>query len=720
MKPITLLLALILFNVSYGTTITDKPENTISSEISEVTVYLSGAQITRKASLTIQEGTTTAVFEGLSPFIDENSIQISGLEDASILSIKYGLNYLNKPKYPEKVQNLKEKRKNLELQIARINSEIDGYSKEEEVLNTNKRLGSEAIEVNLEKVKEMASYYRNRLTEIRNEILNATIKKELLNQELNTLSKQFAEFNVSDESQKGIITLKLNSERDSDLTLNMTYIVSEAGWFPTYDIRANKINSPVELLYKSHIFQKTGVNWDDVNLVLSTGDPNTDNNKPLLDTKYLNFVRPGSYKNTSKAVSSFKYKYNPNVRNVSGTVYEENGPLPGATVLITGTNQGTQTDFEGKFNLEVNTGENLQISYVGYQTKQIPVHASNINVTLEPDSSLDEVLITANGIKREKKALGYAVSEALAGKVSGVGVTGSTSNIVIRGQNSINGNNQALYIVDGVPYNTDDLNGYAYGNSNSGGHLDLDPNNIASVDVLKGAAATSLYGTSGRNGVIVITTKAGTGTGQFKVEDLTTTRFEISKPYTIQTDGDVTVIKIDEFQVPAEYEYYAAPLLNENVFLTAKIKNWEQFSLLPGEANIYFEGGFSGKTYIDPLATTSELSISLGSDPNIIVKRKQLDNFKASSFIGNQRIVNNEFELKVKNNKNYSINLKLVDRIPKTQNREIKVDEIETGDSVYEKETGILNWILIVSPNSSINKKFSYRVKYPKFKRINL
>lgn len=707
--------------MSYGNTNTEKPENTISSEISEVTVYLSGAQITRKASLTIQEGTTTAIFEGLSPFIDENSIQISGLEDASILSIKYGLNYLNKPKYPEKVQNLKDKRKNLELQIARINSEIDGFSKEEEVLNTNKRLGSEAIEVNLEKVKEMASYYRNRLTEIRNEIINANTKKELLKKELNTLSKQFAEFNVSDESQKGVITLKLNSERDSDLNLNMTYIVSEAGWFPTYDIRANRINSPVELLYKSHIFQKTGVDWDDVNLVLSTGDPNTDNNKPVLDTKFLNFVRLGSYKNTSKAVSSFKYKYNPNIRNVSGTVYEENGPLPGATVLITGTNQGTQTDFEGKFNLEVNTGENLQISYVGYQTKQIPVHASSINVTLEPDSSLDEVLITANGIKREKKALGYAITESLSGKASGINSTpSSASNVTIRGYNSINANNQALYIVDGVPFNGGDLNSYSYGNSNSGKFLDLDSNNIASVNVLKGAAATSLYGTSGRNGVIVITTKAGTGTGQLKVEDLTTTRFEISKPYTIQTDGDVTVIKIDNFQVPTEYEYYAAPLLNENVFLTAKIKNWEQYSLLPGEANIYFEGGFSGKTYIDPLATTSELSISLGSDPNVIVKRKQLDNFKASSFIGNQRIVNNEFELKVKNNKNYSINLKLVDRIPKTQNREIKVDEIETGDSVYEKETGILNWVLTISPNSSIDKRFSYRVKYPKFKRINL
>jgi TonB-dependent SusC/RagA subfamily outer membrane receptor len=546
--------------------------------------------------------------------------------------------------------------------------------------------------------------------------LDASVEKELLNKELLSIDKQFNEFNVSDETQKGIITIKLSSEVRTTLSINVTYLVSEAGWFPTYDIRANTINAPVDLLYKSHIYQKTGVNWENVDLVLSTGDPNTDNNKPYVDTKFLNFIRPGSYKNPANAVSSFKYKYNPNVRNVTGAVYDDNGPIPGANVVIAGTNQGTQTDFDGRYSLEVNTGENLQFSYVGYQSKQIPVHASTINVTLEADSSLDEVVVTARGIKREKRSLGYAVSEALEGQATGVhsGTSGSATNVVIRGFNSINGNTQALFIVDGVPFDS------GTGNSSSSRFLDLDPDQIANVEVLKGLAASTLYGTAGRNGVILITTKSGTATGQLKVEDLTTTRFEISKPYSIQTDGDVTVIKIDNFQVLAEYEYYAAPLLNENVFLTAKIKNWEQYSLLPGEANIYFEGGFSGKTYIDPLATTRELIISLGVDPNVIVKRKQIDNFKASTFIGNQRILDNEFVLNIKNNKSSDINLKLVDRIPKSQNKEIKVDEIETGDANYDKETSLLNWALDIATKSSVEKRFSYRLKYPKSKSINL
>ena len=716
MKPITLLFALFIFNFAFAKAKIPTSTSPLPSNISKVTVYLSGAQITRTASVNALEGTTTVSLENLSPFIDENSIEISGLQDVSILSIKYGLDYLNKPKYPEKVNNLKEQRKKIELQIARINSEIDGLTKEEDVLNSNKRLGSESIEIDINKVKELATYYRTRLTEIRNQILDASVEKELLNKELLSIDKQFNEFNVSDETQKGIITIKLSSEVRTTLSINVTYLVSEAGWFPTYDIRANTINAPVDLLYKSHIYQKTGVNWENVDLVLSTGDPNTDNNKPYVDTKFLNFIRPGSYKNPANAVSSFKYKYNPNVRNVTGAVYDDNGPIPGANVVIAGTNQGTQTDFDGRYSLEVNTGENLQFSYVGYQSKQIPVHASTINVTLEADSSLDEVVVTARGIKREKRSLGYAVSEALEGQATGVhsGTSGSATNVVIRGFNSINGNTQALFIVDGVPFDS------GTGNSSSSRFLDLDPDQIANVEVLKGLAASTLYGTAGRNGVILITTKSGTATGQLKVEDLTTTRFEISKPYSIQTDGDVTVIKIDNFQVLAEYEYYAAPLLNENVFLTAKIKNWEQYSLLPGEANIYFEGGFSGKTYIDPLATTRELIISLGVDPNVIVKRKQIDNFKASTFIGNQRILDNEFVLNIKNNKSSDINLKLVDRIPKSQNKEIKVDEIETGDANYDKETSLLNWALDIATKSSVEKRFSYRLKYPKSKSINL
>ena len=219
---------------------------------------------------------------------------------------------------------------------------------------------------------------------------------------------------------------------------------------------------------------------------------------------------------------------------VSGTVSEENGPLPGASVLVKGTTTGAQTDFDGNYSINASPSDVLVFSYVGYTTQEITVGGqSTINVTLASDNQLDEVIVTAQGLKREKKALGYAVSEVsseaienraggdvarvLSGKATGVDITstsgtsGSATNVVIRGFNSINGSNQALFIVDGVPFSSDTntQGNFANGNNGSSRFLDLDPNNIESVNVLKGLAAATLYGTAGRNGVIVITTKSG-------------------------------------------------------------------------------------------------------------------------------------------------------------------------------------------------------------------
>ncbi len=226
-------------------------------------------------------------------------------------------------------------------------------------------------------------------------------------------------------------------------------------------------------------------------------------------------------------------------KTISGTVSDESGlPLPGTTVLVKGTTNGTSTDFDGKYTINTNEGAVLVFSFVGYTTQEVTVGAANtINITLAEDAqSLEEVVVTAQGIKREKKALGYAVTtlksesvenrpeadiaRVLSGKVAGVnvvgtgGLAGSGTNIRIRGNVSITGNNQPLFVINGVPFNTSTnaesnvTTGNGSGSASSR-FLDLDPNNIESMSVLKGLSATTLYGNLGRNGVILITTKTG-------------------------------------------------------------------------------------------------------------------------------------------------------------------------------------------------------------------
>ncbi len=224
-------------------------------------------------------------------------------------------------------------------------------------------------------------------------------------------------------------------------------------------------------------------------------------------------------------------------KTISGTVSDENSlPLPGVNVIIKGTTTGTQTDFDGNYTISASVGQVLVYTYVGYKNAERTVGAgSNISFSMEPDlAELEQVVVTGYGRPKSAKAIGYAVTtleaeeienkpesdvvRSLNGKVAGVqvignsGATGSGTNFVIRSKSSINGNNQPLFIVDGVPFDssTNQVDNFAGGNTvTSSRFLDLDPNNIESVQILKGLSAAVLYGQQGRNGVVIITTKNG-------------------------------------------------------------------------------------------------------------------------------------------------------------------------------------------------------------------
>ncbi|HZV69022.1 MAG TPA: SusC/RagA family TonB-linked outer membrane protein [Saprospiraceae bacterium] len=226
-------------------------------------------------------------------------------------------------------------------------------------------------------------------------------------------------------------------------------------------------------------------------------------------------------------------------RTLRGTVTDPNGdPIIGASVFVVGTTVGTVTDFNGTYELLVPEGStSIQLAYTGYQTQTITLGASNIvDVTLPEGVVLETAVVTALGIARDKKEIGYAIERvsgeeiqqkgegdvlrALQGKVAGVNIIGSSSQpgsatrLVIRGNTSFLGQNQALYVVDGVPFDGSTYGasfqltgGGAYGNRIA----DLDPNSIESITILKGATAAALYGSRASRGVVVITTKAGSG-----------------------------------------------------------------------------------------------------------------------------------------------------------------------------------------------------------------
>jgi TonB-dependent SusC/RagA subfamily outer membrane receptor len=244
----------------------------------------------------------------------------------------------------------------------------------------------------------------------------------------------------------------------------------------------------------------------------------------------------------------FAFSISAYAQQITGSVTDENGiPLPGASVIVEGTSNGVVTNFDGNYSIETSQGDVLVFRFVGYQTQSINVESSSaMNVQLIPNNALSEVVVTALGISREKKSLGYSVSEvsgesindvkddnianSLIGKVAGLQITqsggiGSGSRITIRGNNSLGGNTQALIVVDGVPINSSGINsgsnddgGATFRSSISGGGIsDINSDDVESISVLKGPTAAALYGSRAGNGVILVTTKKGTNSDKLGV-----------------------------------------------------------------------------------------------------------------------------------------------------------------------------------------------------------
>lgn len=271
-------------------------------------------------------------------------------------------------------------------------------------------------------------------------------------------------------------------------------------------------------------------------------------------------------------------------KTLSGVVSESGLPLPGVSVVIKGTTTGTQTNLDGKYSLKVKPGDVLVFSFIGQKDVTQVVGASNVlNVSMASDEAmLDEVVVTALGIKRSSKALGYATQEvksedlnkaantslagALQGKVAGVQITpssgapGASAMINIRGARSFTGDNTPLYVIDGMPVTstTDYVTQYGVtGADVSNRAADIDPNDIESINILKGQAASALYGIRASNGVILITTKSGKGLAEGKpvINFSTSTSFEtISKKPSLQSeyaqggyDGDLGIIAYNPY-----------------------------------------------------------------------------------------------------------------------------------------------------------------------------
>jgi hypothetical protein len=605
-------------------------EKVIKTNIETVTVFFESAQVTRKKTLDLEAGKTILKFSDLSPFIDAKSIQVKASGNATVLSVNHQQNFINELEKPKELMELESELKSIEKKIRVEQAYLSIINEEIQFLQENRDIGGRNQEVSVSNLKEASEFYNSTLTKLKLSEIERNSSLISLKENLDKIVRQINTISTKKEFPNGEILVSLNSKTDEKVSIELSYLVGNAGWFPSYDIRATNIEEPLNIIYKANLHQDTKIDWSNVKLTFSSSNPDVSSVAPKLAPYFINYnTVPPSYKM--------------NINQVTGKIYDNEGePLPGATVIVNGTTIGTTSDINGFYSISVppNAGT-LKYSFIGCTTQELPITSEVMNVNLQQDFlGLDEVVVTGYGGSNSE------VTTALQGRVAGVNITNDKSNqIRIRGTNSIP-----------VPIQQE--------------------------------------------------------------RNQTTVEFKVDVPYTIKSDSKNYVIDMTSYQVPSFYEYLCIPKIEKDAFLIANITDWEQYNLLEGEANIFFEETFIGKSLLDVRFVTDTLSISLGRDKNVIVMRDKIKDSTSKQIIGNKKEETKTWRISVRNNKSQAINMVLIDQVPIPTLEEIELAIQNISGGIKNEDTGEIKWIFKLQPNSRKEMELKYSLKYPKFRKL--
>jgi uncharacterized protein (TIGR02231 family) len=537
MKKIALLIAMFLFIML--TAKADEDKTPVKSEITGVTVFLNGAQVTRTASAVLKSGQSYLVFEGLSQYVNSNSVQVKGTGNFTILSVSSEMDYMKDQAKPKEVTLLEDSLDSYNTQIEYQQGLLEVYKEEKNMIIANQSIGGTTTGVKIDELKASAEFFRTRLSEIKLKELTANAKIKKLQANVSQVNLQLTQLNAKHSIPTSEIIVAVSSNTITTATFEISYAVTGASWTPSYDLRATNTDSPIALDYKASVHQATGENWKNVKLKLCTGNPQQNGTKPSLSPWYL-------------------YVYN---------------------------------------------------SYNDY-------HSSNAPMALA---------------KSEKKD-------------DSAGSDSETRNNSIIAQTSAN-------------YTT-----------------------------------------------------VNTNTTNFE--------FDINLPYTINSDGKTSIVEIQNYTLPASYQYYCAPKIDKNAYLIATVTGWEKFNLLSGYMNLYFDGTYVGKSYLNVNNTKDTLDVSLGRDENIAVERIKQEDYNNRPIIGLNRNVSFAWEIDVRNKKKTPVEILVEDQLPLSTDNQIVIEQDEISNAKYDETTGFLSWKLNLKSAEMQKIKFSYSVKFPKDKNV--
>lgn len=260
----------------------------VSTEASDVTIFMNGAQVSRSKAVKLNQGKQTIEFVGLSPFLRDNSIQTGVEGKVTILGVKREYDYTEVERHEELIEELNEKIKAKELEISNLKIEQDVLKAEQDFLEANKVISGKNEATSLQNLQQTLAYYRERLNVTMSRQAELTRAQDKCKRELSDLKKELSQAQGTETTETSKIILEVNAAQAGTYKFYINYYVSNVSWSAAYDLRATSVGEPISLTYKAKIQQKSGENWKNVNLTLSSGNPTQNNTKPVLTTYRLN------------------------------------------------------------------------------------------------------------------------------------------------------------------------------------------------------------------------------------------------------------------------------------------------------------------------------------------------------------------------------------------------------------------------------------------------
>jgi uncharacterized protein (TIGR02231 family) len=522
-------------------------ETPLEHRIAAVKVYANRALLTSTAQATVGAGTHLLVFSGLPYTLDRNSISASGEQTGGaagvIQSVTFRISYLNRTPKTNRMAQLEDSVRILNNQHEELADRKAVLEYEQQLILKNDQTAGKDKGATAEELAKLSAFYRTRLGEIRTELTGIKRKTEYNRLRAHINEQQLNEARTSRDTPTYEVVVTYKANAAGRLALTLKYMVSGAGWAPKYDLRVEKVGKPMDMSLMADVTNQTGVDWNNVEISLSTANPTQGGTPPELTTQWLDFYVP-------RPVAMGR-----EMRMKKAT--------------MAGVASAPAAEDEAK----------------------------------EGDVAMDE--------KAE--------------------ATASSASFTTQTENAL------------------------------------------SVD------------------------------------------YTIALPYTIASDGKPRQVDIRQFTLPTAYTLFAIPKLDRDAFLRASVGGWQDYNLLPGNANVYFEGSFLTTTYLNPISTEDTLQIGLGRDPRVLIKRERVKDFTAKKLIGGKMTATYGYTIEVRNNKKEAIQLVLEDQYPISRQNEIEVKLLSAdGNPRNDVVSGKLTWRINLQPAETKKLQFGYEVKYPK------